>query len=795
MKHLRVPSIQTRSPGSRRGTLVIGLLSLLVVGAMVAAAIISRNGADLHRRAQVAVEQLRESAQELNAFKWRANTETLTGTADFSLSGPLVRDGERIMTELSDSAEAFDRLQPGADSLRLRTDVSQIYAASIRQMTILNSATKLSGAQLARLQSQFQPLLDRLDGDATHAARHQQRIAANALETSLLASIGSLLLGVVALGALGWRLARLNRQTKLDSEVRAIERRSEERIRALVEHSSDVVSVLTADLRVRWQATSVRRLLGIELGSLIGEPIASLAHPEDRALFEGFLSASVEGSTPSTLPARFRHADGRWCHVETVAENRFGDPAVEGLVLNMRDISERKAFEDELRRAAFHDALTGLANRALFEDRLRHALASRLRNSRPLAVLFLDLDDFKTINDSLGHRAGDALLTGVAARIDSLVRPTDTAARLGGNEFAVLLDCVENKAEAQDIAMRILEALSDQFVIENRALTVTASVGIALANNSVDADGLLRNADMAMYAAKAGGKNSVHAFEEAMYERVVERLELRNELPRALTESEFELHYEPIVSLDARQIIGVEALVRWRHPTRGMIAPNMFIGLAEETGLIDPLGQWVLEQSCAQVRDWAASISAADSLFLAVNVSIRQLQQPGFADVVAAALSRTGFDPRRLVLEITEGRLAEYREAIIATLQSLKRLGLRIAVDDFGTGYSALSHIQRFPIDILKIDKSFIDHLHTDPKKASLVQGIISLGESLDLEVIAEGIEEREQARQLQQMRSTLGQGFLFSRPVNAEAMIALLQQPSGLLTGTARSLRPATRS
>lgn len=767
---------------------------MLIVGAMVAAAIISRNGADLHRRAQIAVEQLRESAQELNAFKWRANTETLTGTADFSLTGPLVRDGGRIMAELSRSAEALHRLQPGADSLRLRRDVGQIYAGSIRQISILHSPTKLSGAQLATMQSQFQPLLDRLDGDATRAARHQQRIAADGLETSLLASIGSLLLGVLALGVLAWRLARLSRQTKLAGELRAIERRSEERIRALVEHSSDVVSVLAADLRVRWQATSVHRLLGIEPGSLIGEPIASLVHPEDQPLFEGFLNASIEGVTPSTLPARFRHADGRWCHVETVAENRFGDPAVEGLVLNMRDVSERKAFEDELRRAAFHDALTGLANRALFEDRLRHALASRLRNSRPLAVLFLDLDDFKTINDSLGHRAGDALLTGVAARIDSLVRPTDTAARLGGDEFAVLLDCVENKAEAQDIATRILEALTDQFVIENRSLTVTASVGIALANNSVDADELLRNADMAMYAAKASGKNSVHAFEEAMHERVVERLELRNELRRALAEAEFELHYQPIVSLDARRIVGVEALVRWRHPRRGMIAPDMFIGLAEETGLIVELGQWVLEQACAQVREWAVSISAADSLYLAVNVSIRQLQEPGFPEVVAGALSRTGLDPRRLVLEITEGRLAEYREAILATLQSLKRLGLRIAVDDFGTGYSALSHIQQFPIDILKIDKSFVDHLHTDPQKASLVQGIINLGESLDLDVIAEGIEEPEQAEQLRQMRSSLGQGFLFSRPVDAEAMIALLQRPSGPLVGTGTSPRLAGR-
>jgi diguanylate cyclase (GGDEF)-like protein/PAS domain S-box-containing protein len=750
---------------------------------MVAAAIIARDNADLHRRAQVSVEQLRESAQELDAFKWRTNTETLTGTANFSLTGPLVHEGSKIMDDLGNGAGAFQRLQPGPDSMRLEADVNRLYAASLRQMMLLNSPKKLSPAQLTAMQTQFQPLLDRLDADGQLAAQHQQTIAAGALQTSLLASIASLLLGVGVLGALGWRLARLHRRTKLAGEVWAIERRSEERIRALVEHSSDVVSVLGTDLRVRWQAASVRRLLGIEPGSLTGAPIASIVHPEDQALFEAFLSASLDGHAPSTLPARFRHADGRWCDVETVAENRFGDPAIEGLVLNMRDISERKAFEDELRHAAFHDALTGLANRALFENRLSHALASGLRDSRPLAVLFLDVDDFKTINDSLGHRAGDELLTGVAARLDSLVRPTDTAARLGGDEFAVLLDGVQNRDEAQEIATRILEALTEQFVIEDRVLNITASIGIALVDSSLDADAVLRNADMAMYAAKANGKNSVHAFEEAMHERVLERLELRNELPRALAQQEFELKYQPIVSLDGGRIMGVEALVRWRHPERGLIAPDMFIGLAEETGLIVPLGQWVLEEACSQVRGWELSVPQAESLYVSVNVSIRQLQEPGFSEIVADALTRTGLDPRMLVLEITEGRLAEYRETTLTALQSVKRLGVRIAVDDFGTGYSALSHIQRFPIDILKIDKSFVDHLHLDPQAASLVRGIINLGESLELDVIAEGIEEFEQAECLREMRSPLGQGFLFSRPVAPEAVMTLLQRPSGLIS------------
>ena len=767
---------------SRAGTAAV-VMSVLIVLAMVAAAAFSRENADLHRRAQVLVGDLRGQAQELSALRWRVNTQVLMGSSALGLDGSVVNDGLRLVSKMNAELVQLHKLQPGADTARLKTDVDQVYTNGFQQLASfrkLAAANQDPGALQPTIASEFQPILDRLDRDAQRASQHQQTVAAAAIERSNIESIGSMLLGLVALAGLSVRFGRLRRRALLAEELRGIERRHEQQIRALVEHSSDVVMVLGRDLLVRWQAPSIQRLLGYLPGSLIEAPITSIAHPDDADLFQSFLQTVVEGRGPATLRARLRHVNGRWCEVETVAENRYADPAIEGLVLNMRDISERKALEDELRHRAFHDSLTGLANRALYEDRLQHALAGSLRARHSLAVLFFDIDDFKTINDSLGHRAGDELLQGIAARIDTLLRPTDTAARLGGDEFAVLLDAVDGKTQAQAIAQRIVEALRAPFTIDGRKLSVTASVGIALNDGPARADELLRNADIAMYAAKADGKNSVHAFEQKMHSRAVERLELRSELQRAFVDEQFYLDYQPIVSLEERRVVGVEALVRWRHPTRGRVAPDQFIGLSEQTGLIIPLGRWILERACAQTHEWQLALTSAQPFYVSVNVSIRQLQQRGFPQTVADVLTHTLLDPGSLVVEITEGMLAEDRDAIARQLTQLKHLGVRIAVDDFGTGYSSLSHLQQFPIDILKIDKSFIDELHGDNENANLVQGIINLGKSMHLDVIAEGIEHQQQADRLKAMHSPLGQGYLFSRPIPPNDLLAYMQAANG---------------
>jgi diguanylate cyclase (GGDEF)-like protein/PAS domain S-box-containing protein len=783
MKYRRMSGIGRRVAQFSVGGVAIGLVSALVVAAMVAATVLSSQAADVHRRAQILADQVRAATQEMSALKWRANSDVLAGTADLSFGGALFLEGARILSELDHEIADLERLQPGADAHQLRQDVQALYLGGMKALALAQGRRHLSHATLMTMQEGFQPLLDRLDSDALLVAGHQQAVATGALERSLIASIGSLLLGIGALGGLGLRVARLRRRAVLAERVREVQRRSEARIRALVEHSNDVVTVLDRSLRVRWQAASVRGLLGVEPDSLIGAPIDALVHPDDRGFFDDFIRARLDGGVPAKLRARLRHADGRWCYVETIAEDRFADPAVEGLVLNMRDVSERKEFEDQLRHQAFHDALTGLANRALFEDRLGHALTASLRTPRELAVLFLDIDDFKMINDSLGHRAGDQLLGAVASRIDSVVRPTDTAARLGGDEFAVLVDGVESDEEAHMIARRMLQALTDPFTIDGRELTVTASIGIAFDDGSLEPGELLRNADIAMYAAKEGGKDSITAFEQTMHRRALKRLELRGELQRALVNKQFELDYQPIISLRAGQMVGAEALIRWQHPVLGRLAPDQFVALAEESGMIVSLGRWILEQACSDARDWALVAADTPRLYVSVNVSIRQLREHDFPHIVQDALAHSELDHQLLVLELTEGLLVDDPDAISSRVRFLKELGVRIAIDDFGTGYSALSQLQRLPIDIVKIDKSFIDGVDVDSQNANLVQGIINLGGSMHLDVIAEGIEQAQQADRLMAMRARLGQGFLFSRPLRPDQMLDLLRssgQPAG---------------
>ncbi|MHB8691521.1 MAG: putative bifunctional diguanylate cyclase/phosphodiesterase [Solirubrobacteraceae bacterium] len=442
--------------------------------------------------------------------------------------------------------------------------------------------------------------------------------------------------------------------------------------------------------------------------------------------------------------------------------------------IETRSEARRTELENQLRHLAFHDSLTGLANRSLFENRLSHALAIADRSRQGFAVLFLDLDDFKTINDSLGHSHGDELLRAVGARLRSTLRSSDTAARLGGDEFGILIELVNDEQEAREVATRLREGLAVPFAIDGRDLRVTASMGLALWGGVGGVEDLLRNADMAMYAAKADGKAGIRAFEPSMHRRLVERLELTGELRTALDEQQFELDYQPIVELDSRRIVGVEALVRWRHPRRSRLAPGQFIGLAEETGLIVGLGDWVLQSACTQARAWQLAFPD-QPLQLSVNVSTRQLNEPGFIERVGEVLAATELPPARLTLEITEGLLLGERDEVISQLDRLKALGLRVAVDDFGTGYSSLSHLRHLPIDILKIDKSFIDGIDRDPDKSRLVRGIVNLGGSLQLDVIAEGIEQQAQADEFANMNLRLAQGFLFFRPLSPIAIELLL--------------------
>jgi diguanylate cyclase (GGDEF)-like protein len=441
---------------------------------------------------------------------------------------------------------------------------------------------------------------------------------------------------------------------------------------------------------------------------------------------------------------------------------------------------------DTMLHQALHDALTGLPNRALFTDRLQHALTQGRRRGTTCGVIFLDLDRFKTVNDSLGHTAGDELLVALARRIDESLRSADTAARLGGDEFAVLLEDLSGVEEAILVADRIDAALAEPVVVQGREVFMKASVGIAVGAAGTGADELLRQADVAMYRAKAEGKGRARVFEESMQAEVVERLELEGELQRAIERDEIAVHYQPVIALDGKTLAGFEALARWTHPVRGLVPPPHFIPLAEDNGSIVQLGRQILRTACRQAARWEQDFPTSPEAprIMSVNLSGRQLEDPNIVADVAAALADAGLAPRALVLEITETVLMHDTEATIARLTALKALGVRLAVDDFGTGYSSLRYLRRFPIDILKMAKPFVDGLDTgDDEGRALARAIVDLATSLKLACIAEGIEAGAQADVLHELGCDLGQGFHFARPMSSDAMTALITEPSSSRT------------
>ena len=558
-----------------------------------------------------------------------------------------------------------------------------------------------------------------------------------------------------------------------------VRRQSEARFSSLVQNSSDVVMVVDADSTIRYMSPSVERVLGYEPNELEGTKLTVLIHPDDRAHVLQFLTTGGRETEPGLTEFRMRHEDDFWLHVEALRTNLLQDRNVRGIVLNTRDVSERKAFEEQLSHQAFHDAVTGLANRALFKDRVEHALERQSRAGVPVSVLFMDLDDFKTINDSLGHAAGDRLLGEVGDRLKGSLRQADTAARLGGDEFAILLEDGGDGVDAAEVAVRILAALEGPFHLEGKEVFVRASIGIASADvgssGPEGAEELLRNADVAMYMAKEAGKGRYQVFEPAMHDTALRRLELKADLQRAVDNDEFILHFQPVIELETGRIEGLEALVRWEHPARGTVAPLDFIPLAEETGLIAPIGRWVLREACLQARRLQERFPQVPALHMAVNLSARQLQRQEIVGEIAEILIETGLHPESLVVEITESVMMQDIDLSIQRLAEMKELGVRLAVDDFGTGYSSLNYIRRFPVDILKVDKSFVDGVSEGGEESALTAAIIELAGILRLRPVAEGIERADQLEKLLALRCDLGQGYYFAKPLPLQRVDQLL--------------------
>jgi diguanylate cyclase (GGDEF)-like protein/PAS domain S-box-containing protein len=553
-------------------------------------------------------------------------------------------------------------------------------------------------------------------------------------------------------------------------------RLSEDRFRSLIQNSSDVTLVVDGEGRLSYVSPVVIQLLGFEPSELVGRRATEIVHPDDHEYVRDRFAAVPRTSEVPSLLQQFRmqKRDGTFLNVEAVITDQRDRPSIGGYVANVRDITERKEFEALLAHQALHDSLTGLANRQLTVDRAEQMLLRARRDQGSVALCFIDLDNFKDTNDSLGHAAGDKLLCAVAARLSGMLRGGDTVGRLGGDEFVILTEGASLADGPLLVAERIRAALHEPFSLdgyEGLPITVTASVGIATGDRH-SAQELLRDADVALYRAKAVGKDCSVLFEPEMQSAAVDRLALKSNLYSALANGQLFLLYQPIFELDTMAVRGVEALLRWRHPTRGIISPDEFIPVLEENGLILGVGAWVLQQACAQAATWH---SQGYRVQMSVNVSMRQVASPQLVGDVVEALAASRLDPATVTLEVTESVLMRDAEATVAHLCRLKDLGVKIAIDDFGSGQSSLTYLRRFPIDEFKIDRSFIGAIDGSRESTALLHTLVELGRTLGLSIVAEGIETCSQLEGLRSEHCAYGQGFIFARPMTADAVVPYL--------------------
>jgi diguanylate cyclase (GGDEF)-like protein/PAS domain S-box-containing protein len=544
-------------------------------------------------------------------------------------------------------------------------------------------------------------------------------------------------------------------------------RESEEYFRTLVQNTADVILIVDEFNLVGYASPSAVSVFGER--PVVGEALEDLLIADHSVQANGLFglmranALEAAGETGADWIARRR--DDVIVHVEASTQDLTNDATVNGFVVTLRDVTERRRLERELTHHAFHDPLTGVANRLLFQERVKTAVAGAARHGGTVGILFIDLDDFKIVNDTMGHQAGDQLLVAVVKRLGEALRPQDTAARLGGDEFAALIEDVSGPEEVEGIAAQMITALSEPFFIGETLISGVSSIGVATTAEASDAQELLRQADLALYVAKGSGKGQWRSYQPALHTAVLKRMQMRTELDQAVKDGTFELFYQPIVELQEGKPVGFEALIRWNHPTSGLMQPVDFIEIAEESGLIIVLGDWVMRTAIEAAAAWQSP-----NLYISVNVSARQFRAPGFVETVRKHLSAAGLAPSRLMLEITESLLLPDEEQVWDDLFALRELGVRVAIDDFGTGYSSLSYLRRVPIDVVKVDRSFVETIGSSEQQRALVEGIVWLAATLGLEVIAEGIETEADRELLVSLGCPMGQGYLFSPPMSQTA-------------------------
>jgi diguanylate cyclase (GGDEF)-like protein/PAS domain S-box-containing protein len=744
--------------------------------------------ADDRRQSVLLLEHLEGLANEQSALEWQA-------VAEQNVTPEITEEREVAVREMAEALEKLEQLEQRTLPLSATLGFSSSYLVEIKnlyqtyQSAVDEEFHALAEGEFeeaedideARVDPAFEALTETIDT----VMQSYSALAERASTLAELAQFGSLFLLV---GMAAWLFRRLE-QGRKTAAVNAAERRALRDINMLVQHASDMVVRLDEHCTVQYISPAVTSLLGYQAEDVIGAVFPKLLSLSEQQNFERFgnnLKSHTGELGSQSRELTFRHKDGSERNLELTWSNRLHDPEVNAIIVNARDVSERKQFQAQLEHQALHDALTGLPNRSLFINRLEHSLARSSRSQKQFAVLFIDLDRFKMVNDSLGHESGDALLKDVAARLKNSLRLEDTVARLGGDEFTILLEDLGHESEAVRLAERIIQTLEKPFTISGQDVYISASIGIRFGGagfsetKETSSLELLRDADTAMYKAKKQGKAQVAVFDEDVASEAAAQLRLETDLRRALEQcdsdaNEFCVYYQPLVDLQSGEVVRLEALVRWEHPRLGFLPPAKFIPLAEDTGLILPLGRWVLKTACQQAAAWHTTSTTETAPGLAVNLSPRQFLQPHLVEEVRTILAETGLEPRHLELEITERIIMEHGETTTDTLAQLKALGVQLAIDDFGSGYSSLDYLKRFPVDTLKIDRAFIHDLANNEVDVAIVGAVTTMAQALGSQVVAEGLETATQVSRVRALGCDTGQGYFFAKPMPHEEVLKFM--------------------
>jgi PAS domain S-box-containing protein len=748
----------------------------LITAGLILAGLALLEKADRNRRLQVAVRQVEAHANRVS----RLEGEVLA-RREFRLADREITRTLQSLAEIPGRTTNLATLRAACAHYigNVRRELDLVQNRQFQQATALKAA-------------EVDPAFLQVQAWADNLSEEQNQAAEWTVYTSRIGLIATALFSTITILMYFRRFDRERRRTEQALAERAVAQKNEDRFRTLMENSADVILIATVSGEISYISPSVHSVLGWKNRALIGDNLFDWIHVDDEALTRAALEAAVAQQSAS-VEFRLGHADGPWLNFASVIRNRIHDPNIQGLLINARDVTQDKKKQEVLDFNATHDVLTKLPNRAVFMQRLGKVIERKKRHPETdAAVLFLDLDDLKVLNDSLGHDSGDLLITEFGERLRACVRSEDTVARslgprtqqqeddfgtiarLGGDEFIVLLEEIREPRDAIRVAERILEAMGEPFVIQGQEVFKGVSIGIAFTSPLTDARTVVAHADIAMYRAKVKGKSCYEVYDNRMHAQIARRMDLEQALRQALEGNQFRVHYQPIVSLATGRTSAVEALVRWERPGVGLVSPNEFIPIAEQSGLIVELGNWVLMEACRQARKWEGA-GFEPGLCVSVNVSARQFAYPAFLDQVTEALRASGLDPHHLKLELTEGAAMEDPERAVDLMRHLAKIGVTLSLDDFGTGYSSLSVLRRLPVHTIKIDRSFVSNIHTNSQVAAIVSTICDLARILSMEVIAEGLENLEQLEMLRSVSCDSAQGYLFAVPLPPESVSAIL--------------------